>query len=176
MLFLFQIVIPAIQMVYASALIIFNSKSHGCLYVVLYILAQEVTYVCPYQGPVHGTLTLTNYRLHFQSTGKVCLWYKLSCFISSLWISVFVLLDLRWKFKHKNGVSVVTQVEDGSAHSHLMSVYLVLDWSIKTLLCSIFSSASVMQYICSGDYTLCISYMVCCEYRLTACCTCRTPL
>lgn len=27
----------------------------------------EVTYICPHQGPSRGTLTITNYRLHFKS-------------------------------------------------------------------------------------------------------------
>lgn len=27
----------------------------------------DVTYICPYNGPVRGTLTITNYRLHFRS-------------------------------------------------------------------------------------------------------------
>ncbi|XP_067949283.1 myotubularin-related protein 2-like isoform X2 [Watersipora subatra] len=30
----------------------------------------EVTYVCPYQGPVLGKLTLTNYRFYFKSSGR----------------------------------------------------------------------------------------------------------
>ncbi|XP_067949340.1 myotubularin-related protein 2-like [Watersipora subatra] len=30
----------------------------------------EVTYVCPYQGAVLGTLTLTNYRLYFKKTAR----------------------------------------------------------------------------------------------------------
>ena len=34
-------------------------------------LASDVTYVCPYQGAVQGTLTLTNYRLYFKSTDRV---------------------------------------------------------------------------------------------------------
>lgn len=27
----------------------------------------DVTYICPYSGPSRGTLTITNYRLHFRS-------------------------------------------------------------------------------------------------------------
>lgn len=27
----------------------------------------DVTYICPYSGPIRGTLTITNYRLHFRS-------------------------------------------------------------------------------------------------------------
>lgn len=27
----------------------------------------EVSYICPYYGPQRGTLTITNYRLHFKS-------------------------------------------------------------------------------------------------------------
>lgn len=27
----------------------------------------DVTYVCPYRGPVFGALTITNYRLYFRS-------------------------------------------------------------------------------------------------------------
>lgn len=26
-----------------------------------------MTYICPYNGPIRGTLTITNYRLHFRS-------------------------------------------------------------------------------------------------------------
>lgn len=31
-------------------------------------VTNDVTYICPYSGPVRGTLTITNYRLHFRST------------------------------------------------------------------------------------------------------------
>jgi myotubularin-related protein 1/2 len=27
----------------------------------------DVTYICPYSGPSHGQLTISNYRLHFRS-------------------------------------------------------------------------------------------------------------
>lgn len=27
----------------------------------------DVAYICPYSGPIRGTLTITNYRLHFRS-------------------------------------------------------------------------------------------------------------
>lgn len=29
--------------------------------------AKEVTYLCPFSGPVHGILQITNYRLHFKA-------------------------------------------------------------------------------------------------------------
>lgn len=29
--------------------------------------AKEVTYLCPFSGPVRGTLQITNYRLHFKA-------------------------------------------------------------------------------------------------------------
>lgn len=28
----------------------------------------EVTYICPYSGPIHGNLIITNYRLYFKSS------------------------------------------------------------------------------------------------------------
>ena len=30
-------------------------------------MKQDVSYICPYSGPVRGTLTITNFRLHFKS-------------------------------------------------------------------------------------------------------------
>ncbi|XP_063698839.1 myotubularin-related protein 2 [Culicoides brevitarsis] len=33
----------------------------------------DVTYICPYSGPSRGTLTITNYRLHFKSNEKEAL-------------------------------------------------------------------------------------------------------
>ncbi|KAF6040646.1 hypothetical protein EB796_001059 [Bugula neritina] len=33
-------------------------------------VASEITYLCPYQEPILGTLRLTTYRLHFQSTDR----------------------------------------------------------------------------------------------------------
>jgi myotubularin-related protein 1/2 len=31
-----------------------------------------VTYICPYNGPIRGDLTVTNYRLFFQSCDANC--------------------------------------------------------------------------------------------------------
>lgn len=33
-------------------------------------LKNDVTYICPYSGPSRGTLTVTNYRLHFKTNEK----------------------------------------------------------------------------------------------------------
>ncbi|XP_048270601.1 myotubularin-related protein 2 isoform X4 [Bombus affinis] len=33
-------------------------------------IAHEVTYVCPYSGPVRGILSITNYKLHFRSVDR----------------------------------------------------------------------------------------------------------
>lgn len=30
-------------------------------------MKNDVTYICPYNGPIRGILTVTNYRLHFRS-------------------------------------------------------------------------------------------------------------
>lgn len=30
-------------------------------------IKNDVTYICPYNGPIRGTLNVTNYRLHFRS-------------------------------------------------------------------------------------------------------------
>lgn len=32
--------------------------------------ARDVTYLCPYQGPARGILTVTNYKLYFKSVEK----------------------------------------------------------------------------------------------------------
>lgn len=32
--------------------------------------ARDVAYVCPYIGPVRGTLTVTNYKLYFRSIDR----------------------------------------------------------------------------------------------------------
>lgn len=32
--------------------------------------ARDVTYLCPYQGPARGVLTVTNYKLYFRSADK----------------------------------------------------------------------------------------------------------
>ena len=32
--------------------------------------ARDVTYLCPYIGPVRGTLTVTNYKLYFRSIDR----------------------------------------------------------------------------------------------------------
>uniref|UniRef100_A0A8C7ZM18 Myotubularin related protein 2 n=1 Tax=Oryzias sinensis TaxID=183150 RepID=A0A8C7ZM18_9TELE len=34
--------------------------------------AQDATYLCPFAGPLRGTVMLTNYRLFFKSTERVC--------------------------------------------------------------------------------------------------------
>lgn len=31
-------------------------------------VARDVTYLCPYSGPSHGVLKVTNYQLHFRPT------------------------------------------------------------------------------------------------------------
>lgn len=33
-------------------------------------IAHEVTYLCPYSGPVRGVLSVTNYKLHFRSIDR----------------------------------------------------------------------------------------------------------
>ncbi|GBN72715.1 hypothetical protein AVEN_190745-1, partial [Araneus ventricosus] len=33
--------------------------------------ARDVTYLCPFTGPVRGTLFVTSYKLYFRSTDKV---------------------------------------------------------------------------------------------------------
>lgn len=32
--------------------------------------ARDVTYLCPYNGPARGVLTITNYKLYFRSVDK----------------------------------------------------------------------------------------------------------
>lgn len=31
-------------------------------------VAKDVTYLCPYSGPSHGVLKVTNYQIHFRPT------------------------------------------------------------------------------------------------------------
>lgn len=33
-------------------------------------VARDVSYICPYSGPIRGTLTITNYKLHFRSIDR----------------------------------------------------------------------------------------------------------
>lgn len=33
-------------------------------------VAREVTYLCPYNGPTPGVLSVTNYKLHFRSLDR----------------------------------------------------------------------------------------------------------
>lgn len=33
-------------------------------------VAKDVTYLCPYSGPTRGTLSVTNYKLHFRSVDR----------------------------------------------------------------------------------------------------------
>ncbi|UYV64126.1 MTMR2 [Cordylochernes scorpioides] len=40
-----------------------NNQREGCA-------ARDVTYLCPYTGPVRGTLWVTNYKLYFKSTDR----------------------------------------------------------------------------------------------------------
>ena len=40
---------------------------------VIFVTAKDVTYLCPYSGPTRGSLTVTNYKLYFKSSDRVCL-------------------------------------------------------------------------------------------------------
>lgn len=41
-------------------------------------VSRDVTYLCPYNGPSHGVLKVTNYQLHFRPTEATSLQTTLS--------------------------------------------------------------------------------------------------
>lgn len=49
-----------------------QDSAHICLLAgeCVQCVARDVAYVCPYNGPTRGLLTLTNYKLHFKSSDR----------------------------------------------------------------------------------------------------------
>jgi len=41
--------------------------------ILLYFVAKDVTYICPFSGPKRGNLSVTNFKLYFKQTDHVCM-------------------------------------------------------------------------------------------------------